>query len=161
MFSGKVREVSKQVIESAGILEHKNAVLFEVHAAWKGISENQVIVNTSYGGSDACGNEYEVGRKYLVFANRYDKLPFLQTSTCSLTAEWSGASAVLEQIGQGEKPLVEADYQDDMSRLRYTNAFASVTGAYHRLLKHPYAGFSVAGVLVVGTVLLVVKRRRS
>jgi hypothetical protein len=136
VFSGKVLEIKLQVIDVDGILESKNAVLFDVEQTWKGISQTQVLVNTNFGES-SCGNEFNVGQTYLVFASNYDNNKnTLHTSTCSLTKGFLNANFELNKIGQGVKPLENVSLKDTMEKMDYMNKLAYIKAVYHRLSKY-------------------------
>lgn len=160
VFAGKVVEVKQEVTDIEGFLQKKNAVLFDVERTWKGISQTQVIVNTNFGGEDSCGNEYKVGQTYLVFANNYDNKNTLQTSICSLTKIFSSANIELNKIGEGSKPIEDANLNNAMSKLDYKNKLVYVTAAYHRLVKHHLIEV-VLGVFIVVVGMVLLNKRRS
>jgi hypothetical protein len=161
VFSGKVLEVKQEILDVDGILEYRKAVLFNVEQTWKGVSQTQVIVNTNFGGESSCGNEYKVGQIYLVFANNYDNKNTLQTSICSLTKEFSSANMELNKIGEGNKPIENANLIDAMSKLDYNNKLVYVTAAYHRLVKyHLIEVIFGVFIAVVGSILLIKRRSK-
>jgi hypothetical protein len=157
VFSGNVLEVKQKILDSDGILEYRDAVLFNVEQSWKGISQSQVIVNTYSGGQSACGNEFKAGQTYLVFANGDNNS--LQTSICSLTKELSSANLQLNQIGQGTKPIEHANLKAAMNKLDYSNKLVYVTAAYHRLEKyHLKEVLFGLFIMVVGIILVILRR---
>src|SRR5271156_2958977 len=60
-------------------------VTFQVLHTYKGGQQTQVQIETGYGGGD-CGFSFEVGERYLVYANRDNESGELSTSICSGTA---------------------------------------------------------------------------
>ncbi|MDQ0887870.1 hypothetical protein QFZ81_002958 [Paenibacillus sp. V4I9] len=161
VFSGKVLEIKLQVIDVDGILESKKAVLFDVDQTWKGISQTQVLVNTNFGES-SCGNEFKVGQTYLVFASNNDNNKnTIQTSTCSLTKEFSNSNLELNKIGQGVKPIENVNLKDTMNKMEYSNKLAYVKMVYHRLVKYHLTQVILVALIVVIGILVIKKRSNS
>ncbi|PUA40659.1 hypothetical protein C8Z91_02185 [Paenibacillus elgii] len=160
VFSGKVLEAKQEIFDVDGILEYREAILFNVEQTWKGTSQTQIIVNTNFGGESSCGNEYKVGQTYLVFANNYDSNNTLHTSICSLTKEFSNANMELNKIGEGSKPIENVNLKGTMSKLDFNNKLVYVTAAYHRLIKyHLVEVFFGVFIVVIGIVLVFKKKK--
>lgn len=70
---------------------------FQVNGGWKGEPSSQLEVFTAEH-SAACGFEFKVGERYVVFA-REDENGKLRTSICSSTSKLKDDSALLDQLG--------------------------------------------------------------
>ena len=76
-----------------------------VERFWKGDLGEEVSLTTGRGGGD-CGYQFEVGRKYLVYAYGANKTQ-LSTNICQRTTALSDAVVDLKWLGKG-KPVVPA-----------------------------------------------------
>ena len=95
VFQGTVREVRE--LESLPL----KLVVFDADAAWKGVKASRVLIFTGWGGGD-CGFDFEVGKRYFVWAkrNEWQAPGELATGTCSPTAPLESASMQLTQLGK-------------------------------------------------------------
>ena len=91
IFSGVVTSITP--INTDGVGERK--VSIKVERAYKGIDKNQVEVFTGDGRMD-CGFPFEVGERYLVYANNYNDV--LSTSYCMRTHNLSRAKEDIDYI---------------------------------------------------------------
>ncbi len=75
-------------------------VVFDADVAWAGVKSRRVLVFTGTGGGD-CGYSFEVGRAYVVWANRDDwRVPQdLSTGICTFTAPLEAAEEQMRQLG--------------------------------------------------------------
>ncbi len=81
IFSGEVIEIKKSSADEYNVL-----VNFKVAKSWKGNVGKEVTINTA-GDSAMCGYGFEVGEKYLVYANGLKDS--LSTNICSRTTVFS------------------------------------------------------------------------
>jgi hypothetical protein len=95
VFQGIVREVRD--LESIPL----KLIVFDADAAWKGVKASRVLIFTGWGGGD-CGFDFEVGKKYLVWAKRNESQApgELAAGTCSPTASLESAGVQLTQLGR-------------------------------------------------------------
>jgi hypothetical protein len=91
VFSGTVTDISPSG-------EYQKTVTFDVDKTWKGINNATIIVSTSADGA-SCGNSYEVGQAWLVYA--YGK-GNLSTNLCSRTTPITRAQEDLKVLGTGQ-----------------------------------------------------------
>lgn len=85
-------------IQSEGFL---STVRFTVEMAWKGVSDDNIILKTASSGA-ACGYGFEEGRDYLVYA--YGSPESLETGLCGRTQPFAEAYADLAYLGPGYVP---------------------------------------------------------
>ena len=76
-------------------------VTFEISKVWKGELNKTTIVRTA-ANSAMCGNYFEIGEKYLVYA--YSDGEELMTNLCSRTARLKDAKQDLNDLGTAPKP---------------------------------------------------------
>lgn len=82
--------------------DYARTVQFDAEMAWKGVSENQVVLTT--GGSGAsCGYDFEEGREYLVYA--YGNPESLEAGLCGRTRPVLEAYTDLTYLGPGYVPV--------------------------------------------------------
>lgn len=81
VFSGEVVEINESPTNKYDFI-----VKFKVAQVWKGEAVTEMTINTSKD-SAMCGYSFEVGKKYLVYAN--GKQDRLATSNCSRTSVFS------------------------------------------------------------------------
>jgi hypothetical protein len=76
-------------------------IVLEADAVWKGITSRRVFLFTGTGGGD-CGYSFEVGKKYIVWAKRDDRLApgELSTGICTYTAPLEKADAQVRDLGK-------------------------------------------------------------
>jgi len=87
VFYGEVLEVNRQ--------ENSVSVKFRVSSSWKGKFSGEVIVQTAEN-SAMCGYNFEIGKRYLVYANgESDKF---QTNICTRTAVGNADAKYLNKI---------------------------------------------------------------
>lgn len=83
--------------------EHKDMqinVTLEVAAKWKGEAKQSMnVLTAAY--SDSCGYEFEIGKRYAVFANEHEGK--LTVSLCSATSLIADDSPIFEELGSPEK----------------------------------------------------------
>lgn len=92
VFSGKVTRISA----------NRSLVWLEVHRAWKGVKEPEMLVSTA-SHEAACGFPFRIGEHYLVYATGQNG-PMLRTGLCSRTKRLAEAAADLAELGRGEQP---------------------------------------------------------
>jgi hypothetical protein len=90
-------ELVGQIVE-----RQRNLVTLDVRQAWKGATAGklQVLTETS---SASCGFEFQVGRRYLVFA-RMGAAGILEVSYCSATREFDGTGPDAEFLTSLGRP---------------------------------------------------------
>lgn len=95
IFAGEVLEVKE-----AG--EHGLAVKIKVSKTWKGSAAQEITVTTMQN-SAMCGYHFEVGKKYLVYANASAEK--LSTNNCSRTAVYNkkGDAKYLDKLKRKKK----------------------------------------------------------
>ena len=86
IFSGEVLEISESSADENSLL-----VKFKVAKLWKGEMKNEIIITTNKE-SSMCGYGFEVGKKYLVYANGFND--FLFVENCSRTTNISNKGDV-------------------------------------------------------------------
>lgn len=115
VFSGTVLGVTLEenpVQELIGSGHSYKKVKIDVGKAWKGISTKTVTVGTAQHGA-ACGYDFEVGTKYLVYARgggqRFDT--DLSAGLCGRTMVLATdkAQSDLEKLGEGEQVSASTD----------------------------------------------------
>ena len=90
VFTGKVMEVTRK---SDSLL-----VKFKIETIWKGISTKETVVRTAEN-SAMCGFNFEVGKKYLVYAGGKGENP--ETNICTRT---SAQNADVKYLNKIKKP---------------------------------------------------------
>lgn len=98
VFAGKVVKVEPAPSETN---VEPIKVTFEVSKVWKGELNKTTIVSTA-ANSAMCGNYFEVGEKYLVYA--YSEGDELMTNICSRTARLKDARQDINDLGSALKP---------------------------------------------------------
>ena len=93
VFYGKVIKITQKPKSSY------LTVKFKVEKAWKNRSGAEIIIQTGQGGG-SCGFHFEVGKKYLVYADDDDESA-LSTSICQRT---SGSNADARYLDKIKKP---------------------------------------------------------
>jgi len=86
VFSGEVVEVSESPADKNSLL-----VKFKVAQSWKGESKREITITTNKE-SSMCGYSFEVGEKYLVYANGLKNDLFVDN--CSRTTNMSNKGDV-------------------------------------------------------------------
>ena len=117
VFVGKVIKVKQERKQQGvvGAIEYKDANLFEVDRAWKGVKQSQIIVY-DFGHDMSCGFVFEEGKSYLVYVYKTDNGE-LFTSYCSRTAELSNAGEDLKLIGEGQEVDKQVNLEGEMKRI--------------------------------------------
>lgn len=139
-FAGRVLEVKEQRSLNGRLTK---AALFEVSRIWKGGSESQIIIHTGSGGGD-CGFNFEEGKEYLVYAHpstMYGDKELLVTIICDRTVGLDRAKEDLAVLGEGKMPTKQVHLEGDLNRL------------------HPYIWVAIIGIVVIGTTILLVRRK--
>lgn len=103
VFVGKAVDIKKEGGSSI--------VQFDVDMAWKGVSEDVVMLITADSGA-MCGYDFEQGRDYLVYAHAGPK--YVETGLCGRTQPFEGAFQDLAYLGPGYipapgQPIVERE----------------------------------------------------
>ena len=110
VFAGEVVDVEENFTPGPPGL-HLGPVTFDVEEAWKGVSEDPVVVR-GYGieGEGSCGIGFGEGERYLVYAHRGGESGDgpLATSICEATKPLANAEADLRALGPAELALPEA-----------------------------------------------------
>jgi hypothetical protein len=96
VFSGEVLEIN-EIPQSLDV-----SVKIKVETVWKGSPFREVTIITP-NNSASCGYPFEVGKSYVVFANRTDK-NYLTTGLCLRNREVNKATEELKILGKGKKP---------------------------------------------------------
>lgn len=99
-FTGSVAIFSGEVLEISESTEDKDnlTVKFKVAQSWKGNSKSEITITTAKE-SSMCGYSFEVGKKYLVYANGLkDKLSAYNCSRTSSNTGTSGDSKYLTKL---------------------------------------------------------------
>lgn len=89
--------LSLQEVKSDTALYLRKKASFQVNGGWKGEPSSQLDVYTAEH-NEACGFEFKVGERYVVFAGE-DENGKLRTSICSSTSKLTDESALLDQLG--------------------------------------------------------------
>lgn len=97
VFSGKVVEVKESPAD-----ESKFIVKIKVAQSWKGAAKREIFITTAKE-SSMCGYGFEIGKKYLVYANGLKDDPFVEN--CSRTAVFSdkGDAKYLSKLKRRKK----------------------------------------------------------
>jgi len=90
-FVGEVVSVKKA--------NYRKYIKMKVLRSWKGMDSNFVKLDTGMG-SDDCGFYFLKDQKYLVYANKNDKI--LKTGICTRTKALEYASKEIKQLGAGK-----------------------------------------------------------
>lgn len=103
-FEGSTSVFSGEVISIEPKGEYEVSVKIKTSKVWKGERSKEFTVNTA-NQSAMCGYYFEVGKKYLVYANRSGEV--LMTTSCSRTAVFdeSGDAKYLNKFLQDPKKL--------------------------------------------------------
>jgi len=107
VFSGSVLNIDENGDISPVTGTSMRKVYFSVNRAWKGIERIPISVNTEKT-SAACGYEFSVGNKYLVYA--YGEKGNLQVSLCSRTQRLVDVSS--EELANLGEPTFLPKYED-------------------------------------------------
>ncbi|HEX8847179.1 MAG TPA: hypothetical protein VF791_21220 [Pyrinomonadaceae bacterium] len=101
VFVGTPTEVTRTTVKlKSGDREYDYAqrlFTFRVEEAFRGVDAAEVRVATGQGGGD-CGYNFQIGERYIVYANRMEGTDFYGTSICTRTRPLSEASEDLEYI---------------------------------------------------------------
>ncbi|WP_413359449.1 hypothetical protein AA0X71_03920 [Robertmurraya sp. 2P01SA] len=103
VFVGEILDTKQEVVRNdiAGVINYRDANLFEVTQVWKGSNQTQQIIYDS-GHEESCGIDFEVGNSYLVYVYTGDDGdPY--TGFCSRTTERSKAGGDLKWLGKGNE----------------------------------------------------------
>jgi protocatechuate 3,4-dioxygenase beta subunit len=84
IFAGTVVKSGKIDVEEAGFKHDMRLVHLTVDQPIRGMQSAEVDVITGWGGGD-CGYDFEIGKRYLVYAFRDEKDHSLETSICTRT----------------------------------------------------------------------------
>ena len=109
VFSGEVVAVEQGTATASG--PGNDTVTLRASEVWKGPEQKALKVRTPSQGM-ACGNHFEEGREYLVYA--YGKRD-LATDICTETKPLSRAGADLAALGDGERPTGDGGVLSDTS----------------------------------------------
>lgn len=105
VFSGKVTNIARPLY--AGSSAAPVRVTIKVDDVWKGQIGSRTVVTTALSGA-SCGYEgFREGESYVVFASEHSGR--LETGLCSLTQPLAAASDVLNELGEGYKPIGPLD----------------------------------------------------
>jgi hypothetical protein len=96
---------------------NNNSFTFKTESIWKGIPEREIVVKDDNVGSSCETAKYNIGERYLVFANSRNmednkvfvdeqNNPIIVVPSCSYTVSLSNSNAkkILKKIGKG-KPI--------------------------------------------------------
>ena len=104
IFEGTVLEISERSEHTitttrdggrSSVRPIERTVLFEVSAAWNGVSQPRFTVLAE---ASDCMFPFEIGQRYIVFANRQANGK-AETSTCTRTTALASAAAILRALG--------------------------------------------------------------
>lgn len=107
VFTGTVLDMPQQG-GLVGRLERGQGVVFQVDAAWKGVSHTRVTVWEPYWGGTACEWKFTQGARYLVYAQSDGDDPDgrLRTTHCNSSKPIEGASEDVRLLGPPMIPQV-------------------------------------------------------
>jgi hypothetical protein len=106
VFSGVVVSV-EEGFSSVGLEQGRpGTATLDVEESWKGVSPGERVVVSGYGSEAACGTEFRVGERFLVFASQGKYTP-LAANFGSGTAPLSRVQRTLEELGPGVSTLPE------------------------------------------------------
>lgn len=108
VFEGRVLEIERATDPTSPI-----RVTLAVVQHWKGIDTERAVLETSAGGTAACGVPFEVHTSWLVYAAREGGA--LTASLCSRTSRIEDAREDLAALGAGVVP-VEVGPEDEVER---------------------------------------------
>jgi hypothetical protein len=147
VFAGKVIAVKQERKQEGvvGAVEYRDANLFEVDKAWKGVNQSQIIIY-DMGHDVSCGFVFEEGESYLVYVYK-NKNGELYTSFCSRTVELSNAGQDLKLLGQGQEVDKQVNLEGEMKWVSNKDYDMEI--------------FIGGIVIVLATALLIIKKVRS
>ena len=96
VFSGEVIEVVKKFSGLDAFVKIK------VEELWKGYLPKEVVIDTELANGATCGYDFEVGKKFLVFAYGLNNSN-LTTKACDLNRRIEKATEELKILGKGKK----------------------------------------------------------
>ena len=116
---------------------------FDVHTIWKGnVTKDPLVLTTGMGGAD-CGYVFADNEEYLVYA--YGEEGELGASSCTRTAPLERAEADLVFLGSGDH--------------KFSGEMATVSGSNYIVFPYLIIGAAVAAGAVIGTIVLLKKRK--
>ena len=146
VFSGMVVDVSTEGAEGSAM---RRAVKFDVISAWKGVDKAQMTVYTAMD-SAACGIDFEVGKRYLVYT--YDSEGNPNTGLCDRTKLLTVSGEDIAKLGPGRPPIANPAVQP-------TTQPAVVQGEQASFI--PYVVPALAVVVILMVLFLVLFRRKA
>ena len=102
VFSGKVVSVATEELSAGG---SSRAVTFDVISSWKNVNQKQIVVRTAMD-SAACGFDFEVGKRYLVYTYDNEGNPY--TGLCDRTKLLTVSGEDIAKLGPGKPPVANA-----------------------------------------------------
>lgn len=109
VFSGKVVRIDTVMVDiGGGMMYPWLNVAFRVDRTWKGSDSSAVEILTAVN-SGLCGYHFEVGERYLVYANVFGDYNMPETSICTRTRAFSNAAEDLMELGEGTPVRVETE----------------------------------------------------
>lgn len=105
VFSGKVTKMDRPLVARSSAAPVR--ITIKVDDVWKGQVSSRTVVTTALSGA-SCGYEgFREGESYVVFASEHSGK--LETGLCSLTQPLAAAGDVLNELGEGYKPIGPLD----------------------------------------------------
>jgi hypothetical protein len=101
-------------------VDHSKRVMIEVLENWKGANQSQIIIQTGLGDGD-CGIDFEMGKEYLVYANKQsvydDSGNYFSTGICDRTTSIHAVTNDFDILGQGMAPTKKVDLEEEFNRV--------------------------------------------
>lgn len=112
MFTGKATKVEFLAPDDRRT-EPPILVTFEVSQVWKGPVRKVLSLRTTYNKWTCHGYYFQEGKTYLVTAQKVtavrDGVELAGVDPCGGTRELAGASAIVDELGPGERPTNDSD----------------------------------------------------
>ena len=108
VFAGEVANVEADPSSAVGGVRSPGSVTLDVEAAWKGVSENRVVLE-GQGDGVSCSYVFEEDERYLVYAGRFEEGESLEASICSATKPLARAEEDLAALGPPPVTLAEVE----------------------------------------------------
>ena len=150
VFSGMVVDVATENI-SDGFT--RRAVTFDVISSWKNANQEQIVVRTAMD-SAACGFDFEVGKRYLVYTYDNEGNPY--TGLCDRTKLLTVSAEDIAKLGPGRQPLAQPAVQAPVQPTAQPPAVAGEQASFI-----PYVIPILAVVVILMVLFLVIFRRRT
>jgi hypothetical protein len=128
----------------------RRAVTFDVISSWKGVEQAQTVVRTAMD-SAACGFDFEVGKRYLVYTYN-DDAGNANTGLCDRTKLLTVSGEDIAKLGPGKPPVAKPAVQAPVQP-------TAVAGEQASFIPYVIPILAVAVILMV--LFLVIFRRKT